>query len=441
MQTNRGECVNAYQDAAWLQGEVDRLGSLNAVAQAHGWARSTVQRWWARHQADAEESEHIDRVVDLARMRQTLERRDAELRSLKAQVKQLARHANVIDDVRDILAPVVESAVLPKPRAPRLQRGRTGKPLTFVWHLTDLHWGELVDPRTINGLNAYSPDIAARRLQHAVDTIMVFQDNYREAHGVEEIVVVVNGDTIGGAIHQESADYYARVGKQTLDAALVLAQIGFELASRFPRVRILGTQGNHPRSTHRMPTGSARISTSWETMLHEYAAALLRRADNVTFELAQGYTLDTFIGPSRWAFSHGDAIAGGGGQLGIPAYGLKKQHDANREWSIILASMTEHALGNQIVKHTRTGHFHTYFAWQAGAADIALAPSPKGVDPFVKDKLARYSPAMMLLEVVHPVHDVMGSHLIDVQHIMDDDGPCRYVWGALESSSPAAALV
>jgi len=103
--------------------------------------------------------------------------------------------------------------------------------------------------------------------------------------------------------------------------------------------------------------------------------------------------------------------------------------------------MTNDALSNSIVKHTRTGHFHTYFQWQAGAADIALAPSPKGVDPFVKDKLGRYSPAMFLLEVVHPEHDVMASHLIDVQHVMDDTEPCRYTWGALETAQPVASMI
>lgn len=430
-----------YRDAKWLQDELDRHGSLNAVARAHSINRSTLQRWYQKHQLDATSVESLDQVSTLARLQQTLQRRDAENRLLKAQLKHLAKNANVLDDVRDMLAPIIDERVLPKPRKPIVRRSSDRKPLSFVWHLTDLHWGEIVDPKTVNGLNAYSPEIAARRVQHAVDTILVLADNYAGAHGVDEIVVAVNGDTIGGAIHPESAEYYARVGKQTLDAATVIAQVGYELASSFERVRFLCTQGNHPRSTHRMPTGSARISTSWETMLHEFTAALLARAENVSFELATGYTLDTWIGPSRWAFSHGDAIAGGGGQLGIPAYGLKKQHDANREWSIVLAAMTGQALANDVVRHTRTGHFHTYFAWQAGAADIALAPSPKGVDPFVKDKLGRYSPAMFLLEVVHPEHDVMGSHLIDVQHVMNDAEPCRYQWGALETAQPVAAML
>lgn len=429
-----------YRDAEWLRNELEKHGSLNGIARAHGIARSTLQRWRRKHQIEQLDAERVDELGALVRAHQTIERKNTELNLLKRQVKHLTKNANVIEDVRDMLAPVVAERVLPKPRKPIVERSRYPKPLSMVWHLTDLHFGEIVDPRTINGLNAYSPGIAARRVQHAVDTILKLADNY-SAHGVREIVVAVNGDTIGGAIHPESAEYYARVGKQTLDAATVIAQVGYELASSFETVRFLCTQGNHPRSTHRMPTGSARISTSWETMLHEFAAALLTKAENVSFELAQGYTLDTWIGPSRWAFSHGDAIAGGGGQLGIPAYGLKKQHDANREWSIILAQMNENALADDVVRHTRTGHFHTYFQWQAGAADIALAPSPKGVDPFVKDKLGRYSPAMFLVEVVHPDHDLMGSHLIDVQHVMDESSECRYAWGALETNEPVAAFV
>jgi hypothetical protein len=104
----------------------------------------------------------------------------------------------------------------------------------------------------------------------------------------------------------------------------------------------------------------------------------------------------------------------------------------------VLAELTEQTAGS-VVRHTRVGHFHTYMAWQAGAADIVLCPSPKGVDPFVKDALGKYSPPQMLVEVVHPEHDLIAHHPINLRHITS--GTSRYTWGALETDQPAAKLM
>ena len=69
-------------------------------------------------------------------------------------------------------------------------------------------------------------------------------------------------------------------------------------------------------------------------------------------------------------------------------------------------------------------------AWSAGAGDIVLAPSPKGVDPFVKDVLGKYSRPQFLVEIVHPEHDVIAHHVIDLVHVTEPTEACRYVWNA-----------
>lgn len=439
---------------AWLLAEYERIGSGRGIADEHGWSKSVVNTRLRRVLGIAPGEQLPSRPrascrltpvepvatrldptteadpAELVAMRRQVERANAEATSLRAQLKHAAKHTNIVEDVRDMLAPVITGCVIPRPQQlPRATRSKRRKPLTAVWHLTDLHFDEIVEASTLNGVNAYSPQIAAARIQYTVDTLADITANYDTNHGFDELVIAVNGDTFGGAIHPDSAEYAARVARQALNAALIVAQVTTECATRFPKVRVLGTVGNHTRSTHRMPTGSARVDSSWELLMHEQAAALLAQVPNVAYEVAKGYTLDTMIGPSRWAFSHGDAVKGGGGALGIPAYGVKRQHDANREWSIVLAGMQSLAT-DSIVKHTRVGHFHTFIAWQAGAGDIALCPSPKGVDPFVKDVLGKYSPPQFLIEIVHPEHDVIAQHLVDLSHIVDPGVDCRYVWNA-----------
>ena len=436
-----------YHDEQQLRDAIMQHGSQNAVSKATGVPRNTLQGWCQKYgirsghpctpgggddvgQFDAPRvAEREADPRELVQMQRRVERAEAEAKSLRAQLKHAAKHANIVDDVRDMLAPVIADCVIPRPGTVPKPSRKKGRALSAVWHLTDLHFDEIVEASALNGVNAYSPEIAAARVQHAVDTLVEIATNYDQRHGFDELVIAVNGDTFGGAIHQESAEYAARVGRQMLNAALIIAQVTTELAGVFPKVRVLGTVGNHTRSTHRMPTGLARVDSSWELGMHEQAASLLMLQPNVTYEVARGYTLDTIIGPSRWAFSHGDAVKGGGGHLGVPAYGLKRQHDANREWSMVLAQLMEQT-ADSIVKHTRVGHFHTYMAWSAGAGDIVLAPSRKGVDPFVKDVLGKYSRPQFLVEIVHPEHDVIAHHVIDLVHVTEPAEACRYVWNA-----------
>ena len=86
------------------------------------------------------------------------------------------------------------------------------------------------------------------------------------------------------------------------------------------------------------------------------------------------------------------------------------------------------AAASGVIKRSRYAHFHSFMHWQAGMADIMLGPSPKGVDPFVKDQLGRYSPPMFVIEVVHPDHGMIGLHPVDLTSIVDVDASSRYVW-------------
>lgn len=436
-----------YLDADELLARLIDAGSTGELARITGVPPRTLRRHVARlrNRGVADDQavstptpeSRVAEPAELLAAGRRVDRLNAEVRSLRAQLRVAGRHADLLDDVRDLLAPVIAGCVLPRPRKVTPPKPRR-QAVSIVLHLCDLHWGENVHPDHVGGLNAYNPEIAASRLQHAVDTTLAWVANYTELAGVDEIVLAVNGDTASGqhSLHPDSADEYARIAVQVLDAALVIAQVAYELALAVPRVRIVGTQGNHTRSTRRMPTGPARISTSWETLLHEFTAALLGQVPNVSTIIARGYRVQTQIGPSTWAFMHGDAMKGGGGALGIPAYGLKRAHDSAREQSLTLAQMQAGVGLDGVVRHSRYGHFHMWTKWQIGDGDTAITPSPKGVDSFVADVLAKYSPAALSLEVVHPEHDVIADHVIRLQHIMEP-APTRYVWGALTDDKPA----
>lgn len=409
-------------------------GDLQKVADHAGVDKTTAWRWARKFGFDTSKGVislggvRFDKPepVEIVHLKRSLGRVQADRDSLKQQLKVLMKYADIVQAVKDMLQPVVYANTLPPPAKPKQKQG-SGSSSTLVFHLADLHFGEIVDPAVINGVNEYNPVVAAGRVEYTVDVIReLVNDN---PNGYDEIVIVVGGDTIGGSIHPESAVYYASAMRQALDVSVMLSQAVRELAGMFKKVRILGLVGNHPRTSNRMPTGKNRVETSYELIIYEFMATLLSKAKNVSFDVTKGYTLTANIYDERWAFSHGDATKGGGGQLGIPAYGLKRQHDAAREWSIVQAELTNQALGNTIVKHTRYYHFHTYFEWQAGSADIMLSPSPKGVDPFVKDVLGKYSPPMFVLEEVHPKHGKTKTIRVDLTNVSPKETRYKLVEG------------
>jgi hypothetical protein len=386
-----------------------------------------------------------------AKRAQEVEKYRAQVRALKAENRELAKNGDVIGTISDLLAPVVVECRLPPPeKVPKRGKGRK-TPVSVVAHWTDWHWGELVDPEQVAGHNAYSPGIAALRVQRLVDTMLTWIDHYDELHGVAEVVIVLNGDMASGMdnIHPEQATEYARIAVQILDCALVAAQAIRDVAGRVKRVRIVATRrgGNHTRSKRKMPLGAAAAETSWEAVWVEYLAALLKDARNVVWQLGNAYKIRYDVQGVPCAAAHGDLMRGGGGQLGIPAYALKRLHDATVKRSMQAARRDAAAGADplaalaRIVKHLRIGHFHTYVTWGIDDGDIAICPSLKGVDAFVMDALERYSPAAQLLEVIHPRRDVIGTHVIGVQDVMTDDDPCRYSWGAMQSDSPSFEIL
>lgn len=391
--------------------------------------------------------------AELAEYEQKLLRASQTATKYKKIAAQLARETNIIDEVSKVLQPVVEKAALPAVKRPDKLAGKSDDPFSLLLSLNDIHWGEIIDPRKINGLNAYSPNIAARRIEHVVDTVRLWAHNYRQVGEVDELVVLLNGDNFSGmhAIHPDESVEYARIGKQAMDSALVISQAIWELSHDFPKVRIIAPAGdNHTRSTRRNATSAVAVETSWSSMHHEMIASLLSRLSHVSMHIASSYQTFFDIKGFTWAAAHGHSLKGGGGGLGIPAYALKRLYDSTVSKGVIMAKNTDldsfetveeaTSVISGIVQHLIIGHFHQMFYAQFSGGDVRIAPSLKGPDSFSNDILAKYSPSAQSLIAIHPKHDIVADHVINVQHIVDE-GKTRYSWGALEGELTTAEIM
>lgn len=394
-------------------------------------------------EATPEELVAAQREVQKARSRASRYKKVAE---------SLASDANLLDDIKAHLEGVMDGVKVEPIKVKLPKPSNNDESVSLVLGLSDGHVGDVVDPETVNGQNAFDLNIAARRLERVVDVTTSWAQNYAAFCGVDELVVLLNGDNISNMdfLHPDESVDYARVCKQVLDSALLYSQVIAELSLVFPKVRVI-TSGddNHSRTTKKQSTSAVSRETSWNTILNEFIASHLRDIKNIDFHLGESYLTFFNVKDFTWCLTHGHNVRGGG-MAGVPVNGLKKLNDiavSKQVAAIQTADLEEIETLDDAVKLMRglvsvvlAGHHHQAFAMQQNGTEVRIMPSLKGPDTFSLDKLGKYNPAGQALFAVNSEHGIVGDHTINLQGIMTN-GECRYVMGALEGTTPSSYMM
>jgi hypothetical protein len=375
--------------------------------------------------------------------------------------KEMSRQANIGDRIMDAIAPRLQEIQIPTVRKPKIATGDRS-PVTLMAPLSDIHWGKVFFEAQTGGLNAYGPEIAARRLQHVVDVIGAWKKNY-EAQGrpVERLVVPMIGDNFNGNLHPEDEDNYADSLVQCIDVSLVLAQMIAEMAHWFPRIDIVAPAGdNHTRLTKKSATSAKAFGTTLNTVMMTSIAMLLRGIKHVKVHMDISHQTYFNIYGKTYGACHGNMLKGGGGSLGIPAYGMRRHHDGSIAETVILAKRHARELKFEkdtpleerlsrmysilegIVDFSLVGHFHTRQVLEFTTGALYLLPSAMGPDPYARDALRKPgSMARQMLFAIHPKLDIIGEHEIRLNQFMDHSATSRYKWGVIDNGGDAASLM
>lgn len=435
-----------YDDAARMTEAVQQYGSPTQAAKALGGIseRAARERWRVISAASsgitpgapAREAE----PAEILALQKSLDRSEQARKALAKQTKAHVSKSNMLDDVRDMLAPIMDEYPKVARQAAKVRdtrKPRRGRQVEMVMHASDWHVGEVIDPVQVQGRNEYGPQVAAKRVEHFANVASEWIENYENLHGVSRITLTVLGDMASGmhVIHPEEAVEYARIVVQCLDASLLLAQLIRRILQHGIPVRVITTRGgNHPRSTRRMPSGEVAAQTSWEHFMYEHLAAMLQ-SEEIEWSIGRAYTNSFDVAGQRFTVMHGDAIKGGGGALGIPAYGAKRQ--TNAQIMASLAAAIDAGDFGLVSQHIRCGHFHEDLAMRTPTGTFRIVPALKGTGAWELECLGKISAPEQLIEVVHPDHGIIGSHIIDCSVTRG----LGYVWGAMKSDQPAHALI
>ena len=183
--------------------------------------------------------------------------------------------------------------------------------------LSDLHLDEVVSAAQMGGVNAYSREIAIRRLRAVVERTAEIARDYIQGIHYEGITLWLGGDIFSGNIHEElkqtneapilaSFDYWV----DPLVAAVKL------LADEFGKVHIPGCVGNHGRNTYK-PVMKNRVEDNFDWLVYRVVARELRGDDRITWQLPVTADVSVQHYDHRYLLTHGDQFRGGSGISGI----------------------------------------------------------------------------------------------------------------------------
>jgi len=176
--------------------------------------------------------------------------------------------------------------------------------------MSDLHYGCITDSKEVPN-NSYNWLIASRRTALFVDQVVRYKEQHRKD---SDLVLLLNGDIIHGIIHDLPA--VEPLSQQFVGALFILSQAISYAATKFSKVSVVCTSGNHGRNPIRHSGRAASQKwDSFETMLYKALELnIVKVHSNVKFDIPKTIFCDLQLHGHRMFVSHGDT----GFNLGNP---------------------------------------------------------------------------------------------------------------------------
>lgn len=213
---------------------------------------------------------------------------------------------------------------------------------------SDWHVGEVVMPRTVNGLNKYTPEIAKKRAVKFFQMIERMVRKERQDVMIKKLVLWLGGDLITGHIHDslKITTAMSPVSEAIYAKELIESGIRFLLDNTDLELIIPCSVGNHSRISAKVVTGD-EAGNSLEWFIYGALSRAFQDEPRVRFILSESYLNTVSIFGFKVRFHHGHAVKYGGGVGGLTIPLLKAIYRWNQ---------TERA------DLTCLGHFHDYMS-------------------------------------------------------------------------------
>jgi hypothetical protein len=189
---------------------------------------------------------------------------------------------------------------------------------TVLMVASDWHVEEIVDPKTVNNLNEYNPNIAAKRAERFFSSGLRLTQIIQQDVAVNTIVLPLLGDFISNQLHDDSAETNDQL---PVDAVLmaqsyIASGIQFLLENSDCKIVLPCHSGNHGRTSERVHSAGEH-GHSLEYFMYKNLEQSFASEDRVNFHVSLAYHSYMNIYDLAIRFHHGHAMRYYGGIGGI----------------------------------------------------------------------------------------------------------------------------
>lgn len=371
---NPGLSLDQLQEAL---NQCQQHGSYRAAARVLGIPPGTMQNRYERAIAAGLRPGGSVEAPDLQGRIRLLETKLATAEKVKIDVETVKRE--IFKLTTDFTDPP-EWAIKPKK-----SKAVAGVATLF---LSDLHWGEVVFPTQVNGVNEYNLEIAEKRLYSVVEHAVDLVKNHVNNSGYPGIIVFLGGDMVSGNIHQELKETNEQpIMPVVLHLGERLVQCLRTLADEFGNVHGVGVYGNHGRNTLK-PSAKHSAFESFDWLIYQLVRWKLQDDKRFTWNIPDGSDAFQEVYGHRYLLTHGDQFRGGDGVIGALGPIIRGDHK-------------KRSRNGQIDMEYDTlccGHWHQLVQMQR----VIVNGSLKGYDEYAYKGNFPYEPPRQALWMTHP---------------------------------------
>jgi transposase-like protein len=183
----------------------------------------------------------------------------------------------------------------------------------LIVHTSDLHLGEVITPGEIQGLNAYSPEVAEARMQRLFQAACEIGPRWMHGDTCDGVLLTMAGDLMSGDIHEELRMTNALTSTEQVAGVVGIYAAGVRLlAERFGKVHVVAVPGNHGRTTPK-PTAKLASRLSYDILAARILREKLQEDGRVTWQIADGADARVPVYGRTILATHGDRMGTGGG--------------------------------------------------------------------------------------------------------------------------------
>lgn len=273
---------------------------------------------------------------------------------------------------------------------------------------SDWHWGEVVNPSEIGGVNEYNIKIARARLRTLIDTTIALLTKHMVNPQYPGIIFSLGGDMVSGNIHEELCETNDMpIMPVVLDLVDHLVAAILQLKAVFGKVFLPCVAGNHGR-LHKKPRAKESNFSSYDWLIYQMLDRHFADDPDVTFFIPDGPDALISVYGHRYLITHGNQFRGGDGMIG-PLGPISRGDHKKR---------SRNAQIGQEYDTLVIGHFHQLLQMRR----IIMNGSLIGYNEYAHINNFGYEPPQQALWITHPERGItfsMPVHLGDEPETRD----------------------